>query len=754
MSNLTTVNNLVCSGTITTNGNIISNSNLQTNNITSTNINNSNSITSNSINATSGALTNTTVSNLLTLLSNSPITFNYNGSNYTISALMLFTLNQLNGLSIASQNYVNTQIANLVNSSPDLLNTLSELAAAINNDSSFSTTMTNLIATKVGLTSNNTISGQNTFSNLPYYVNTSDQLINKNYVDGRFTNLLSNNNTFTGSNTFNSSSGNIVERLFSTILSINNNNTRRNIANYFECGMGATSPYIYYDNSGKFGSINTNDSSLNWNIALNSVFTIKTINSVDENITGNGIVNNLYSNILSINNGNARRSTNDILEVATSSTSNYLYYNNSSTFGHINVSDSNKSWFVNQNGNLNIPIITSPSATITTLTSTTSTITNLYSNILSINNGSSLRSVNDLFNVSVSPTTGNYLYYNSLSTFGHINTSVSASSWFINSSGAGTIPTLNSTTGNIANLNISTASTFQNLPNFVNTNDKLINKAYVDDRFTTANIGTLNVSGTTTTSKLSIGSNMRAGNDIMNISLSNNGSYIYFNDSATLGAFNANDSTFPWLINMSGLGSFRTVTTTTANITTDNVGTLNVSGTATINKVSINSTLRSSNDLLNVSSSSTGPYLFIGNDITIGTYNTNNSTFPWFIEMDGDSTFQSVSTPHLKATGKIKRERVVDSANIYNVTNSTTSLTYLTGSGGMIVNLNTLDASNNFNMYEFRCTAAGTVQFNANGVTLYDNMNVSRSSISTTTQKYFKFHYIEQNGSCFYHQFV
>ncbi len=92
MSNITTVNNLVCSGNQTINGNIISNGNLQTINITSTNINNS----------------------------------NYNGSNYTISALMLFTLNQLNGLSIASQNYVNTQIASLVNSSPDLLNTLSE----------------------------------------------------------------------------------------------------------------------------------------------------------------------------------------------------------------------------------------------------------------------------------------------------------------------------------------------------------------------------------------------------------------------------------------------------------------------------------------------------------------------------------------------------------------------------------------------------------------------------------------------------
>ena len=85
-----------------------------------------------------------------------------------------------------------------------------------------------------------------------------------------------------------------------TILSVNNGNTRRNVANYFEVGMGATSSYIYYDNSGKFGSINTNDSTLNWNIALNSVFNINTINSVNENISGNGIVNNLYSNILAI----------------------------------------------------------------------------------------------------------------------------------------------------------------------------------------------------------------------------------------------------------------------------------------------------------------------------------------------------------------------------------------------------------------------------------------------------------------------
>ena len=221
MSNITTVNNLVCSGTITTSGNIISNSNLQTNNITSSNINNSNSITSNVINSISTNSTNTSVSNVLTLLSNTPITFNYNGTNYTISALMLFTLNQLAGASIASQAYVNTQIASLVNSSPELLNTLSELANAINNDASFSTTMTNLIATKSSLSGNNSFTGSNTFSNLPFFVNSSDQLINKAYADGRFTTLLSDDTT-----------ANIINRLFTNILAINNNNTRRSTMIY------------------------------------------------------------------------------------------------------------------------------------------------------------------------------------------------------------------------------------------------------------------------------------------------------------------------------------------------------------------------------------------------------------------------------------------------------------------------------------------------------------------------------------------
>ena len=56
-----------------------------------------------------------------------------------------------NSTKIATTAYVTTAIANLVDSSPSSLNTLNELAAALNDDASFSTTVTNSIATKLPL---------------------------------------------------------------------------------------------------------------------------------------------------------------------------------------------------------------------------------------------------------------------------------------------------------------------------------------------------------------------------------------------------------------------------------------------------------------------------------------------------------------------------------------------------------------------------------------------------------------------------
>ena len=52
---------------------------------------------------------------------------------------------------IATTAYTDTAVSNLVDSSPAALNTLNELAAAINDDANFSTTITNSIATKMPL---------------------------------------------------------------------------------------------------------------------------------------------------------------------------------------------------------------------------------------------------------------------------------------------------------------------------------------------------------------------------------------------------------------------------------------------------------------------------------------------------------------------------------------------------------------------------------------------------------------------------
>ncbi|RPG31980.1 MAG: hypothetical protein CBB72_011320 [Muricauda sp. TMED12] len=51
----------------------------------------------------------------------------------------------------ATQSYVQTELSNLVDSAPAALNTLNELAAAINDDANFSTTITNSLATKASV---------------------------------------------------------------------------------------------------------------------------------------------------------------------------------------------------------------------------------------------------------------------------------------------------------------------------------------------------------------------------------------------------------------------------------------------------------------------------------------------------------------------------------------------------------------------------------------------------------------------------
>ena len=58
-----------------------------------------------------------------------------------------------NWIELANKSYVDTQVTALVDSAPATLNTLNELAAALNDDANFATTVTNSLAAKAPLAS-------------------------------------------------------------------------------------------------------------------------------------------------------------------------------------------------------------------------------------------------------------------------------------------------------------------------------------------------------------------------------------------------------------------------------------------------------------------------------------------------------------------------------------------------------------------------------------------------------------------------
>ena len=75
-----------------------------------------------------------------------------NGLTYN-SSTGIFNFTPVDLTTFATQSYVDTEIANLVNSAPTSLDTLDELAAALNDDANFASTVTNSIGTKAPLAS-------------------------------------------------------------------------------------------------------------------------------------------------------------------------------------------------------------------------------------------------------------------------------------------------------------------------------------------------------------------------------------------------------------------------------------------------------------------------------------------------------------------------------------------------------------------------------------------------------------------------
>ena len=64
---------------------------------------------------------------------------------------------------LATETYVGTAISNLLDSAPETLNTLNEIAAAINDDSSYAATVTEVLGTKASLTGLETLSNKTIF---------------------------------------------------------------------------------------------------------------------------------------------------------------------------------------------------------------------------------------------------------------------------------------------------------------------------------------------------------------------------------------------------------------------------------------------------------------------------------------------------------------------------------------------------------------------------------------------------------------
>lgn len=110
-------------------------------------------------------------------------TLNMDGS--TTATIQNLT-NPTNAQDAATKSYVDTGLSNLVASSPAALNTLNELAAAINDDASFSTTMTNSLATKLplagGTMSGSIAMGTSKITGIGDPTSTQDA-VSKNYSD-------------------------------------------------------------------------------------------------------------------------------------------------------------------------------------------------------------------------------------------------------------------------------------------------------------------------------------------------------------------------------------------------------------------------------------------------------------------------------------------------------------------------------------------------------------------------------------------
>jgi len=180
----------------------------------------------------------------------------------------------------------------------------------------------------------------------------------------------------------------------------------------------------------------------------------------------------------------------------------------------------------------------------------------------------------------------------------------------------------------------------------------------------------------------------RATNDIFEVCTSSTSK-----NTSVFGPINTSNSALSWFINQNRAANFPT---------------LNVNGSSSIStNLCIGSTsMRTSSDKLNVSTTSTGPYLFFNDGGTLGTYDTTNSIVPWFVEMSGYGRFDRISCINEQIDNDII------TSNTYYVSLTTPKLTLLTSTANITVYLTILMPSRCLNnLFEFRVLNNPSVQF-------------------------------------------
>ena len=82
----------------------------------------------------------------------------WNGSNLTINGVTISNASLANSSGFATETYVDNEITALIGGAPGALDTLNELAAAVNDDASFASSVTTSLGTKVSTSSNQALS--------------------------------------------------------------------------------------------------------------------------------------------------------------------------------------------------------------------------------------------------------------------------------------------------------------------------------------------------------------------------------------------------------------------------------------------------------------------------------------------------------------------------------------------------------------------------------------------------------------------